>query len=221
MPADPSPFETSGVVELAEHLSAAPTPLLADSPEARVLHEQWQRLNKASYAYTQSTIASSRLSDNVSDLMAAARSIRRPDLSQEQREMLTDRVVELGTKGSIRGLGLMHQSSLYAESCYAQLWRIVERSSRGRKPWLEVLPELRGFEPKGVRNARNNNFEHLDSERHGSMSGIRRTEGAVTSVLAGPDDDGLRNNVVEFVDDLAPRLEAALERFAAPQRDGG
>ena len=48
------------------------------------------------------------------------------------------------------------------------------------------------------------------------MSGIRRTEGAVASVLAGPDDDGLRTKFVEFVDELAPRLVAALQRFGAP-----
>lgn len=156
-----------------------------DSDHAHVTHEVGRRLVSARYTFDRSMECGYR----------------------ELKRMLDgkkDRYDPTGVESNL--------SVLYAEACYSQLWRIIERSSRGDKPWADAVPQLSNFEPVGVRNSRNNNFEHAPHDQT-DLGKFVFFEG----VYMLPDnesgnwtDPGLIANVTDFAEDLSSRLQSAI-----------
>ena len=106
----------------------------------------------------------------------------------------------------------------YAEGCYSELFRIVERSSRGKKPWASSIPELDGFAPKGVVIARNQRFEHLESNL---LAPIRleflSPKLQPHAPVKGNPPTALDEDVDEFASELCERLKRTLTRIQSVQ----
>ncbi len=103
---------------------------------------------------------------------------------------------------------LFDQIPFYVEGCYAQLWRIVERCSSRQRPWAALFLELKGFNPEGVRDARNERFEHVD---HNQLAAWGWSDGGPRLypeliLKGGAIDEGLVPNVEEYLHALRDRL---------------
>lgn len=177
------------------------------SPEAQAaVSELRTRLWKAGYAYDRSLARAKALQDATTEQLAARKAAGAVPVDAEVVGVNWLLFYPFGEKYP----GILEES-FYAESCYAQLFRILERTDRA---WGDLLPELKGFKPPGVTDVRNWDFEHLDHARKKVM-----TSNSDDGLTMFPGDQGdkrsmsrsLRENVEEFVTELQLRLDAALE----------
>ena len=102
----------------------------------------------------------------------------------------------------------------YAEGCYSEMFRIVERSSRRSRPWASSIPELDGFAPKGVVIARNQRFEHLDSNLFAPIRlEFLSLKLQPNAPVTGNPATALDEDVDAFASELCKRLKLTLTRI--------
>lgn len=168
----------------------------------RALAEISFRLNRASYGYR-------RALETMTQLEAAL-----PPLLGDGQAMGGSSAGPQIVRAPVPLSELFQVVPFYAEGCYVQLWRIVERCN-ANGAWASLFPELGGFKPAGVREARNNRFEHVDHNQLASWGWSDHGPRLYPQLILkrGAVDKGLVVNVEQYLYDLDRRLSRLSSRL--------